>query len=208
MLIYVAGKYRGDVDANIAAARKVAAECFLKGHDVICPHMNTAEMDLDTELPDEFWLKTTMNLLRRCDAIVLVPGWEDSAGTKAEIDYANSVGIPIFETPPELHPVEIQRPIQVEAFIETVMKMYRLHLSKNADYSPANVLATGEIGVIVRLWDKIARLMNLSGFKIEIKSSEFQKPILPKHESIEDTLIDAGNYSIIGMLLRKGKWGK
>lgn len=34
MLLYVAGKYRGDVDANIAAARKVAAELYKAGHNV------------------------------------------------------------------------------------------------------------------------------------------------------------------------------
>jgi nucleoside 2-deoxyribosyltransferase len=98
MLIYVAGPYRGDVDGNIAKARAVAAQCYLAGFDVICPHMNTAKMDEDTGLPDSFWLQTTLNLLRRCDAVVLVPGWEKSQGTLAEIEYAESVGMPVWKS--------------------------------------------------------------------------------------------------------------
>ncbi len=208
MLIYVAGPYRGDVEANIARARKVAAECYKVGHDVICPHLNSGGMDKDTGLGDEFWLATTMNLLKRCDAIVLVEGWEKSKGTQAEMDYATKSGIPIFEAVPPLHETELLRPKQVSAFIEMLMKMYRLHLSKNCDYSPANILATGEIGVMVRLWDKMARLLNLSGFRIEIAASELVVGKEPKHEAIDDTLIDLANYSVIAKLLRDGVWGK
>jgi nucleoside 2-deoxyribosyltransferase len=208
MLIYIAGPYRGSVDTNIAAARKVAAECYKAGHDVICPHLNSAKMDEDTGLPDEFWLQTTMNLLKRCDAIVLVPGWQNSSGSKAEVAYAKSVGMSVYEDVPDLHATEKERPLQVSAFIEMLMKMYRVHLSKNADYSPANILATGEIGVIVRLWDKIARLLNLTGFKVEIAASGYVAPKQALHESIDDTLLDAANYAVIAKLLRDGLWGR
>lgn len=210
MLIYVAGPYRGEVDKNIAKARAVAAKCYLAGHDVLCPHLNTGRMDEDTGLPDDFWLKTTLNLLARCDALVLVEGWEKSQGTAAELEYAKSIGMPVYyenDIPP-LNSTEIARPQQCAMFIETVMKMYRLHLSKNHDYSPANILGTGEIGIVVRLWDKIARLLNLTGFKIEVSRSEFDKPAGPKHESIDDTAIDAANYAVILSIFRAGYWGK
>jgi nucleoside 2-deoxyribosyltransferase len=208
MLIYVAGPYRGDVDGNIAKARAVAAECYLAGHDVICPHMNTAKMDEDTGLPDEFWLNTTLNLLRRCDAVVVVPDWEKSEGTHAELAYAKKVGIPIYKTVPPLHVTEQERPVQVQAFIETLMQMYRVHLSKNADYSPANILGTGEHGVVVRIWDKVARLLNLSGHRITISEHKFEAPRDPHHEAIADTYLDAANYAIIGLLVRAGVWGR
>lgn len=210
MLIYVAGPYRGDVDANIAKARAVAAKCYLVGHDVICPHMNTAKMDEDTDLPGEFWLRTTLNLLARCDAIVLVDNWEKSQGTVAEVEYASQVGMPVYyeNNIPPLNPTEVLRPQQCAAFIETLMKMYRLHLSKNHDYSPANILGTGEIGIVVRLWDKIARLLNLTGFKISAVLNEFDKPSNPKHESIDDTAIDAANYAVILAIYRAGFWGR
>jgi hypothetical protein len=190
MLIYVAGPYRGDVDRNIAKARAVAAQCYLAGHTVICPHLNSAKMDVETGLPDEFWLDATLKLLERCDAIVLVEGWRESQGTLSEVAYAKIQGIPIYTRAPELHTTEVRCPEQCRGFMEILMRMYRLHLSKNADYSPANILATGDVGVVVRLWDKVARLMNLTGFVIKVEKGAFVALKEPKHESIEDTLID------------------
>lgn len=210
MLLYVAGPYRGDVAGNITSAKKVSIELWNAGHTVICPHMNSAHLELDCTLEDSEWLDRCTDLLMRCDGVVLVPGWDSSTGTKEEIDYARKAGIPVWEFPsiPPLHPVEVRSPKQVRGFLEIIMKMYRTHLSKNSDYSPANILGTGEIGLVTRLWDKIARLMNLSGFQIVIASMEFAAPKQPKHESIDDTLLDAATYSVIGMLLRSNSWGK
>ena len=52
--------------------------------------------------------------------------------------------------------------------------MYRTHLSKNNDYSPSNILGTGEVGTITRMWDKVARLSNLSGMDIQIRAARFE----------------------------------
>jgi len=106
------------------------------------------------------------------------------------------------------HPTEIKCPEQTRAFSDILQKMYQTHLDKNFDYSPANILATGEIGLVTRLWDKVARLMNLTGFRFSVTCDGFDAPKQPKHESIDDTLMDAAVYSIIGLLLRQGKWGK
>ena len=106
------------------------------------------------------------------------------------------------------HPTEIARPEQVEAFREIIEKMYVTHLEKNFDYSPANILGTGEPGLMTRVWDKVARLMNLMGFKIEIASSRYEQPCQPKNESIDDTILDLAVYAIIWQIYRQGKWGK
>jgi hypothetical protein len=215
MLIYITAPYRANtrdgIKANINAARNIAGECWLKGHDVIiCPHANSSFLDEVTGLPDGFWLSTSLNLLKRCDAVVVTPDWETSQGTATEIEYAKQEGIPVYawNEIPDLHPVEVRSPLQVDAFMATIMRMYRLHLSKNSDYSPANILATGQIGVMVRLSDKILRLLNLAGFRITIESSDFELPTEPNHESIDDTLIDAANYAVIGLLQRNGQWGQ
>ena len=41
-------------------------------------------------------LAGTLELMRRCDAVVVIPGWEHSTGTKAEIDEAMRLEIPVF----------------------------------------------------------------------------------------------------------------
>jgi hypothetical protein len=210
MLIYLAGKYSGDIAENIQRAREVAIELWQKGYAVICPHLNTANFEEDCKCAYDDYIKGDLQIVSRVDAVVLLPGWQDSNGAKLEAVHAKQHGIPVTEYPalPNFPLTESQSPIQCEAFLSTVMKMYRVHLAKNADYSPANILATGEIGLTTRLWDKIARLMNLQGFRIKIESATFEAPRNPKHESIDDTLSDAAVYAVIGQLLRQGKWGK
>jgi hypothetical protein len=215
MIIYTAGPYSGDtnkeIEKNIEAATLVAAKLWEKGHAVICPHANTAHFEKLCEATYDQYLEGDLKIIARCDALVLLPGWEHSKGALREFDYATWLGLPIYAYPelPDLHPTEVRSPIQAKAFAEIVGKMYRTHLQKNADYSPANILATGEIGLITRLWDKTARLLNLMGFKFEIKEAgSYTLPSSPKNESIEDTYMDMSVYAIIGLLLRKGQWGK
>jgi nucleoside 2-deoxyribosyltransferase len=218
MLIYVAGPYSGtpeEIERNVESAAKIAAELWRIGHAVICPHTNSHLVSkLAPDITYEQWIRGDINMLARCDAIVMLPNWQQSRGAVAEFAYAQQIKMPIYEVGthelPDLHPTELRAPIQCRAFRETLGRMYRTHLDKNADYSPANILATGELGLVTRLWDKVARLMNLAGFRfvIEPDSVKYQAPAQPKNESVEDTLMDAAVYSIIGLLLRRGHWGR
>jgi nucleoside 2-deoxyribosyltransferase len=210
MIIYLSGPYRGKVEENIKAARKVAIELWEDGYTVICPHLNTANFEKDCLIKDESYLSGDFEILSRCDAMIVLPNFEHSEGTLEEIRYASGRGIPVTYYPekPEFYSTETNCPNQCRSFIDTVMSMYRVHLKKNADYSPANIIGTGELGVVVRLWDKIARLMNLSGFKLKVESCTFDKPKQPKNESVDDAYMDLSVYGIIGQLVRKGVWGK
>jgi 5'-nucleotidase len=110
--------------------------------------------------------------------------------------------------PPPLHPTEQKCPEQATAFREIIEKMYAVHLSKNQDYSPANILGAGQVGLMTRTWDKVSRLMNLTGFKIDVSLRSFEPPCQPKNESVDDNLMDLAVYSIIWQIYRQGKWGK
>lgn len=215
MLIYVAGPIRPlkgrTVEENCLIAKKVALELWQMGHAVICPHTNTDLVAIsEKEINERMWLDGDLKILARCDALVVVPDWEGSRGTEGEVAFARERGIPIYFYPevPEVHVTEKKSPEQCAGFIDVIMKMYRVHLQKNADYSPANILGTGELGVVVRLWDKIARLMNLAGFRVKVESSEFDRPMQPKNESIDDAYLDMAVYGVIGMLVRMKKWGR
>ncbi|MBD1871930.1 DUF4406 domain-containing protein [Nodosilinea sp. FACHB-131] len=226
MLIYIAGPYRGDVKQNIENARKAAIAVWQAGHVAICPHLNTANFEEDSGLADEVYLKGDLVILQRCDACLFLPNWKQSEGAIAEREFCEAQGIACYtlmggsidgdeisgwQLPalmPCPHPVERDCPQQVEGFMSVLMGMYRLHLSKNMDYSPANILGTGEVGTVVRLWDKIARLMNLMGFQLQVQPGTYSSPKDPKHESVNDTLMDAANYAVIALLYRMGKWGR
>ncbi len=216
MLIYIAGPYSADTEQgrkdNIRAAGLVAARLWERGHAVICPHTNTSEFELiGCEATYEQYLAGDFKIIARCDALVLMPDWAKSKGATLEFEYATSLGIPSYTYPhiPDLHPSEIRAPQQATSFAEILGKMYRTHLEKNADYSPANILATGEVGLVTRLWDKTARLLNLMGFRFTITAAgTYDSPRSPKNESIDDTYQDMAVYAIIGLLLRQNKWGK
>lgn len=148
MLIYVAGPYSGNVEKNIAQAREIAAKLWAKGHAVICPHMNSAHLDEGTGITWEQFMAGDLIMISVCDALVMTPNWQESRGAKIEHEYAVTLNIPIFYAPdlPELHITEVRSPIQARAFREFIGRMYRVHLKKNADYSPANILGAGKIG--------------------------------------------------------------
>lgn len=97
-VVYVAGKYRGQnawaVELNIRAAAEVAARVWAAGLVALCPHTNAAHME--GAATDEHFLAGTLELMRRCDAVILVPGWSTSEGTKAEIAEAMRLGLPVF----------------------------------------------------------------------------------------------------------------
>lgn len=98
-VIYIAGKYRGPnawaIEQNIRAAEDVAARVWEMGHVALCPHANSRHME--GVASDEVFLAGTLELMRRCDAVVLVPNWRDSEGVRAEVAEAHRRGIPVFE---------------------------------------------------------------------------------------------------------------
>lgn len=104
MILYTAGPYRAEspwgVHLNIEAAKIAARELWLKGHAVICPHANSAFMD--GQGTDSLFLRGDLLLLERCDGIVMLPGWETSEGSKAELWFAKHRKLKIFMSPSEV----------------------------------------------------------------------------------------------------------
>ncbi len=82
-------------------------------------------------------------------------------------------------------------------FIYEMLFLCQLFDQKQQDYGPGNIAKFMDKGVIVRLSDKVERLVNL--YKTDTK---------PRNESIDDSFRDAAVYSIIALLCRKGVWPK
>ena len=87
---YIAGPYRAKtvagIVANIRAAEAVAIEYWQKGYAVICPHKNTALFDGLAD--DSVWLAGMLEILKRCDVLVMTGKWHESSGSLAELDCA------------------------------------------------------------------------------------------------------------------------
>lgn len=99
-VVYIIGPYRASnnflIAENVRKAERVALKVWEMGAAALCPHLNTANFQFAA--PDEVWLEGDKELLKRCDACVLADGWEKSAGSRAEIKYAESLGIPVFDS--------------------------------------------------------------------------------------------------------------
>lgn len=97
-LIYIAGPFRGatawDVEQNVRRAEALALSVWRIGAAALCPHTNTRFFDKSAN--DKAFLAGTMEMLRRCDGMILVRDWEHSSGTRAEIAEALRLHIPIF----------------------------------------------------------------------------------------------------------------
>jgi hypothetical protein len=98
-IIYLAGPYRGDVEKNIAAAREVAVQLWSAGYPTITPHLNTANFSDDCTCTENTFLVGYRMMVKLCDGMVMLPGWEKSEGSIAERKYAESYQIPVWEWP-------------------------------------------------------------------------------------------------------------
>lgn len=97
-LVYVAGPFRGatrwHVRQNTIMAERIGFEVMQQGFFPVIPHTMTE--NFDGQQTDQFWLDGTLELMRRCDAVLAVPPYTRSEGTKAEIAEAKRLGIPVF----------------------------------------------------------------------------------------------------------------
>jgi hypothetical protein len=97
-VVYVAGPYRADSEwevlQNIRQAEEVAKELWLAGAAVICPHKNTAFFG--GLAPDDVWLNGDLEILSRCDIVVMGWNWQRSSGAHAERNRALDIGIPVY----------------------------------------------------------------------------------------------------------------
>lgn len=97
-VVYIAGPFRGasswDIEQNIRRAEELALEVWRLGAACLCPHTNTRFFQ--NAAPDDVWLAGDLELLRRCDAVLVTPDWHRSRGAQKEVSAAAELNIPVF----------------------------------------------------------------------------------------------------------------
>ncbi len=94
ILIYVAGPYtKGDVAVNVRNALQAAEKLVALGCWPYVPHLSHF-WHMVFPHPYEFWLELDRKWLRKCDALLRLPG--ESSGADNEVALAESIGIPVF----------------------------------------------------------------------------------------------------------------
>jgi len=97
-LVYIAGPYTGQhfyqEYMNVYRAWLMGTEVARLGAMPVIPQQNTAFMD--GVQPYRFWLEGTMEIMRRCDAVLVLSDYDESKGTLGEIDEARRLDMPLF----------------------------------------------------------------------------------------------------------------
>ncbi len=98
-VIYIAGPFRGPnawvIEQNIRRAEELALAVWRSGAAALCPHTNTRFFQGAAD--DAVWLEGDLELLRRCDAVLVTPDWQRSTGAQEfEVTFAGLHEIPIF----------------------------------------------------------------------------------------------------------------
>ena len=105
--------------------------------------------------------------------------------------------------------IEEQYPQTAREFKRLQKEQYKLFCKKQMDYGPSNIsmgtsLTTNDekrlslVGLIVRINDKVQRLLNLM-----VKNNR-----KAQNEPTDDAFKDLACYGIIAQIVQNGKWGK
>jgi hypothetical protein len=84
------------IERNIRRAEALALAVWKAGAACVCPHTNTRFFFGAHD--ESVFLEGYREILRRSDAGILVPGWENSSGSLAEVEEARRAEIPVFHT--------------------------------------------------------------------------------------------------------------
>jgi hypothetical protein len=82
-----------------------------------------------------------------------------------------------------------------QSFEQICQELLEMFLKKHKDYGKGNILANGEIGIAMRVSEKIERLKHL----LMTQGS-------PANESIDETWTDIAVYAVIARLVRSGEF--
>ena len=116
-----------DTEVGWEFHRSTARKLAEKGWFPVIPHLNTAKIeDYAPWLPDEFYLDGTLELMRKCDAVCLLPGYEFSEGTAGEIAEARRLGIPVYTSEIKVPPPDLSVPVIPPETVAVPRKPYPL----------------------------------------------------------------------------------
>ena len=98
--VYVAGAYSSDnlitLLDNMRKGMNLSHDILKAGYAPFVPWFDYHFSLISNDMTIDDYYNYTLEWLSRADAMILVPGYENSVGTANEIDLAKELGIPIF----------------------------------------------------------------------------------------------------------------
>lgn len=192
----------GHDDHNFPAFHAAATRFRQAGWDVANPAEN---FDGRTDLPREAYLRADMVMLAQCDAIAMLPGWEDSRGAKLEYTVARELGCATLdaatlrplENPPtatvDLHRLRLVEAPQDESILDEAKRITegvrRAEYGAPADdFARAAQMWTGILARKLREGEHVTA-MDIPLCMIAIKLAR------QSHRHKRDNLVDIAGYA-------------
>ena len=109
---------------------------------------------------------------------------------KAKVGTMEHIALQLMDT------LELEQEITFE-YLLRALRCAQLFDKKQHDYGPDNISQFGDLGVLIRLNDKIQRLKNLM---LSGEQPQFSA------ETFTDTWMDVSVYGVIGLMCLDGSW--
>lgn len=93
MKLYLSGPMTGLPEYNFPAFEQARSQLRNMGHEVICP----AEAGKVEGWQWEQYMRRDIVMLMDAEAVVVLPGWENSRGATLEVDVASKIGMAIYD---------------------------------------------------------------------------------------------------------------
>lgn len=113
MRVYIAGPIKGQIDGNRAAFAKAAKMLSAVGYTPVNPWDISADHDTGECIGPEVdhgdnshrygcFLRADIMALMFCDAITMLPGWQNSTGARTEYQVAMALGLKVLRIEEDL----------------------------------------------------------------------------------------------------------
>lgn len=131
MLHYLSGPMTGLPKFNYPYFNAVAQQLREDGFEIINPAEN---FEGRTDLPREEYMAADIKHLMRCDAIILLDGWEASRGARLELEIAQELGLEIYRLTGDQYGYVLKTFIPQIDIREYQEAEALVHGPRNADY--------------------------------------------------------------------------
>jgi hypothetical protein len=90
-IYYLAHPYSGDKRDNVKKSIKITNDLLDRGHTIFNPLTHSHPLDKEYKREPKFWYELDLMFLKKCDGIIMAPGWERSKGCRMELKEAENM---------------------------------------------------------------------------------------------------------------------
>lgn len=181
MRYYLSGPMTGLPNFNYSTFNNIARILRRAELDIVNPAENFEGKD---DLPREHYMRTDVQHLLECDAIILIEGWERSKGAKLELEIAHQLGLEIYRL---TYDYELE-PFDPSNYFDHHEAETLVHGPRGIDYGHPldDFTRTAQIWTAIFGWDVTPEQVALCMVGLKL-SREVNKPK-------RDNIVDAHGY--------------